>query len=191
MLWNRMRPIWPGRSEPVGTFLDRRASPGHDQGGMTLIELVIALGVVALLTAIGLPTYLDLVQRARETALINYLAEVHKGQQAWRLETDSLGFSGDFDELEETGMISDATNSKRVRRREPRRGPTRTTSSRMVQNYSLALTAQDDPSTSTYTYSITASPQDGSKKARWFYLDQTGVIRTGTGKAGPQSAPAS
>ena len=157
---------------------------------MTLIELVIALGVVALLTAIGLPTYLDLVHRARETALILYLAEVHKGQIAWRLETDSVNFTGDFDELEETGMIPDAKNSKRVRSRTPRRGPTRTTSSRLVQNYSLALTALDDPSTNSYTYSITASPQNGDKKARSFYLDQTGVIRTGTGKAGPYSAPA-
>jgi prepilin-type N-terminal cleavage/methylation domain-containing protein len=165
--------------------------PRHDQGGFTLIELLIALGVVALLVAIGLPTYLSFLQRARETALILYLSEVHKGQVAWRLETDSLSFSGDFDELEETGMIPDASNSKRVRVRAPRRGPTRTTSSRLVQNYSLALTAQDDPSTNSYTYSITASPQNGDKKARWYYLDQTGVIRTGIGKAGPYSAPAS
>jgi len=175
----------------VGTCLVRRVGPGHAQGGFTLIELLIALGVIALLAAIGLPTYLGFVQRARETALILYMSEVHKGQLAWRLETDSLGFSGDFDELEETGVIPDAKNSKRVRSRTPRRGPTRTTSSRVVQNYSLALTALDDPSTNSYTYSITASPQNGGKKARWFYLDQTGVIRTGIGKAGPQSAPAS
>ena len=174
----------------MGACMGRRANPGHDQGGMTLIELVIALGVVALLTAIGLPTYLDLVQRARETALINYLAEVHKGQQAWRLETDSLGFSGDFEELEQTGMIPDGKSFTRVRSREPQPGSTRTTSSRIAQNYSLSLTAQEDPSTNSYTYSITASPQNGDKKARSFYLDQTGVIRTGTGKAGPYSAPA-
>lgn len=171
--------------------LDRRVGPGHAQGGFTLIELLIGIGVVGLLAAIGLPTYLGFVQRARETALILYLSEVHKGQLAWRLETDSLGFSGDFEELEETGMIPDATNSKRVRQREPRRGPTRTTSSRVLHNYSLALTAQDDPSTNSYTYSITASPQSGDKKARSFYLDQTGVVRTGTGKVGPHSAPAS
>jgi type II secretory pathway pseudopilin PulG len=158
---------------------------------MTLIELVIALGVVALLTAIGLPTYLDLVQRARETTLINYLSEVHKGEVAWRLETDSLSFTGDFGELEETGMIPTAATLQRVRLRDPQRGSTRTNSSRAVHNYSLALTAQDDPSTNTYTYSIVASPQGGDKKARWFYLDQTGVIRSGIGQAGPYSAPAS
>jgi type II secretory pathway pseudopilin PulG len=158
---------------------------------MTVIELIIVLGVVALLTAIGLPLYLDFVERARETALLLYLSEVHKGQEAWRLEADSLGFSGDFDELEQTGMIPDATNSRRVRLREPRRGSTKTASTRVVQNFSLTLTAQEDPSTGSYTYSIVASPRDRGKKARWFYLDQTGVIRTGIGKAGPYSAPAS
>lgn len=191
MLWNRMRLVWPGRSEPVGACMARRTSPGHGQGGMTLIELVIALGVVALLTAIGLPTYLDLVQRARETTLINYLSEVHKGEVAWRLETDSLSFTGDFGELEETGMIPTAATSQRVRLRDPRRESTTTTSTRVVQNYSLVLKAQDDPSTNSYTYSIVASPQSGDKKARWFYLDQTGVVRAGTGQAGPYSPPVS
>lgn len=169
----------------------RKGGPDAGRGAFTLIELLITLAVVAILATVGIPMYLGFVQRARETTIIFYLAEVHKGQQAWRLETDSPGYAGDFDELEESGFIPDAQNFVRARRRAPRRGPTRTTSSRVVQNYRLDLTALDDPSTNTYTYTISAYPVDRNPKVRWFYLDQTGLIRAGTGSAGRFSPPAS
>lgn len=169
----------------------RGRSPGACRDGFTLIELLIALAIVTVLATIAVPMYLGFVQRARETTILFYLAEVHKGQQAWRLETDSPGYAGDFDELEETGFIPDSQNFVRVRRRAPRRGPTRTTSSRVVQNYRLDLKARDNPSSNTYTYTISAYPVNRSRGVRWFYLDQTGLIRAGTGSAGPFSPPAS
>lgn len=169
----------------------RGESSGPGRTGLTLIELLIALLIVGILAAIAVPTYLGFVQRARETTIIYYLSEVHKGQQAWRLETDALGYSGDFDELEETGLIPDAVNFKRVRRRAPVRGASRTTSSRVIQNYQLDLTAREDSSTNTYTYTISAYPVNRSRRVRWFYLDQTGTIRAATGSAGPRSPAAS
>lgn len=168
----------------------RREVPGQDRGGFTLIELLIAVAVVGLLAAIAIPSYLNFVQRARETAVIQYLREVHKGQQEWRLETDSPGYSGDFDELEATGFIPDAVNFTRVRRRSPRRGGTVTTSSRILQKYRLDLTSTENPSDpSLNTYTIYASPQDGNTKVRWFYLDQTGVIRYRTGRRPSSTSP--
>ncbi len=169
----------------------RRKVPGQCRGGFTLIELLIAVAVVGLLSAIAIPSYLNFVQRARETAVIQYLREVHKGQQEWRLETDSDGNSGDFDELEQTGFIPDAVNFTKVRRRTPRRGgSTTTTSSRVVQKYQLDLTSTDNPSDpSLNTYTIYASPQDGSTKVRWFYLDQTGVIRYRNGRRPSSTSP--
>ena len=169
----------------------RRKIPGQCRGGFTLIELLIAVAVVGLLSAIAIPSYLNFVQRARETAVIQYLREVHKGQQEWRLETDSDGYSGDFDELEETGFIPDSVNFVRTRRRSVRRGQaTRTTSSRVVQKYQLDLTSTDNPSDlSLNTYTIYASPQDGNTKVRWFYLDQTGVIRYRNGRRPSSTSP--
>ena len=70
----------------------REESSGPGRNGLTLIELLIALVIVGILAAIAVPAYLGFVQRARETAIIYYLSEVHKGQQAWRLETDALGY---------------------------------------------------------------------------------------------------
>ncbi|MBI2563642.1 MAG: prepilin-type N-terminal cleavage/methylation domain-containing protein [candidate division NC10 bacterium] len=171
--------------------MQRRQVPGQDRGGFTLIELLIAVAVIGLLAAIAIPSYLNFVQRAREVAVIQYLREVHKGQQEWRLESDSAGYSGDFDELEETGFIPDAVNFVRTRRRSVQRGQaTRTTSSRVIQKYQLDLTSTDtssDPLLNTYT--IYASPQDGSTKVRWFYLDQTGVIRYRMGRRPTATSP--
>jgi prepilin-type N-terminal cleavage/methylation domain-containing protein len=167
----------------------RWKGPSRHRGGFTLIELLIAIAIVAILAAVAIPAYLGFVQRARETAVIQYLREVHKGQQEWRLESDASGFSGDFDELEETGFIPDAQNFVRVRRRAARSGASRTTSSRLIQNYRLDLTARDDPSTKTYTYSITAYPSNRNRSVRWFYLDQSGMILEGIGRAGPGSPP--
>lgn len=168
-----------------------REGPASHRGGFTLVELLTGLAVVAVLAAVGVPAYLGFVQRAREAALMCYLREVHTGQLAWRLETEASGYSGDFDELEESGFIPDAQNFQRVRRRTPRRGPTQTSSSRLVQTYRLDLTAQEDSATQTNTYSITAYPPDRGRNVRWFYLDQTGMIRAGKGSVGPDSQPAS
>jgi hypothetical protein len=63
--------------------------------------------------------------------------------------------------------------------------------SRVVQNYQLDLTAQDDPSTHTYTYTVYATPTNRSSRVRWFFLDQTGMTRAGMGAVGPWSPPAS
>jgi hypothetical protein len=133
------------------------------------------------------PTYLGLVQRARETAVIQYLREVHKGQLGWRMETDSNGFTGDFDELEKSGFIADAKSNVRFRYQAPRRNWTVELSVRQYQTYNLQLVAQDVSGTATYY--VYAYPQNMSTKARWFFVDQTGVIRGTTGWAGPGAPP--
>lgn len=162
---------------------------GGHRAGFTVIELLVGLAIVSALTAIVIPVYMNLVQRAREAAVIQYLREVHKGQIEWRLETDASEFTGDFDEPEETGYIPDAKNYVRVRLRAPRRGSTKETSSRLVQNYRLDLTCTGNPSSHTSTYSVRAYPQNRSRRARWFYVDHTGTIRAGEGWAGPGAPP--
>jgi prepilin-type N-terminal cleavage/methylation domain-containing protein len=159
------------------------------EAGFTLIEILVGVAIISILAAVGIPVYTGLLQRARETSIIQYLREVHKGQLELRLETDANGFTGDFDELEETGYVPDAQNFVRARRRAPRRGGAKETSFRLVQNYRLDLTCTDDPSTETYTYSLKAYPQNRSESVRWFYVDQTGTIRAGKGWSGPGAPP--
>jgi len=167
--------------------------PGRERrthfAGFTLIELLIGIVIVGTLAAIGIPTYLNFVQKARETALIHYLRSVQKGQELWRAEVDSAGYCGDFNELEETGYIPDAVNLVAVRRRAATRNRTVTTSSRLVKNFRLNLQAIDAPDTNTYTYTVRVYPQDRNPRVRWFFMNQTGIIRAGIGAASAGSPP--
>jgi len=163
--------------------------PVRGEPGFTLIELLIGVAIIGILAAIAIPTYLNFVQKARETALMHYLRAVYKGQELWRAEVDSLGYCGDFDELEETGYVPDAQNFVAVRRREARTGRVTTTSSRVVKEYRVDLTAVDNPGTNTYTLNARAYPVNRNPKVRWFYMNQTGIIRAGIGAAGAGSPP--
>jgi len=165
-------------------------TPRRRAGGFTLLELLIALAIVGVVSGLAITGYTRFLQRAREATVIQYLREIHKGQLAWQLETDDPGFTGDFDELEQTGFIPGTDNSVKVRVRTARRtGRETETSSRDYQTYRLNLKAVSNPSTGTYAYTVTARPADGRKSVRWFFLDQTGIIRGGVGKANADSPP--
>ncbi|MFB3818117.1 MAG: type IV pilin protein [Candidatus Methylomirabilales bacterium] len=164
--------------------------PRRPAGGFTLIELLVGVAIIGIVSAVAIVGYTRFIQQAREATVIQYLREIHKGELAWQLETDDPGFTGDFDELEETGLVPRADNSVRLRVRTARRtGRETETSSRDYQTYRLSLSAVSTPSTNTYTYTVTARPVDGRRSVRWFYLDQTGIIRAGLGRANANSPP--
>jgi prepilin-type N-terminal cleavage/methylation domain-containing protein len=88
-------------------------------------------------------------------------------------------------------ILPNAVNFVRARVRAPRSGASRQTSSRLVLTYWLDLTAQSSSGTATYTFNIRAYPKDRSSGLRWFYIDQTGMIRAAKGWAGSGAPPAS
>lgn len=155
--------------------------------GFTLIELLIAIAVLGLLAMIAVPSYLNLVQRARETRVTVFLKELIRGEEAWRIDAAATDpYSGDFDELEETGYIPDQNNIRRARTTRSRSGVTRTTSSRVRDDYQFDLQANVQPD-GTSTWSVTARPTSGDRRVRWFYADQTGVTRADIGRANARS----
>lgn len=61
----------------------RRAGRRCRPAGFTLIELMIALAVAAILAAIALPAYQDQVRRSRRVDGITFLNEVARAQERW------------------------------------------------------------------------------------------------------------
>jgi type IV pilus assembly protein PilE len=60
------------------------------QQGFTLVELVFAVGIVAILTAIALPSYTDYVRQSRRTAAKTTLIEAAQWMERFRAENNAV-----------------------------------------------------------------------------------------------------
>ena len=87
--------------------------------GFTLIEVMIAVAIVALLAAVALPAYNSQVRKSGRTEAIAAMAAVQQAQERWRANnpayTDELGDLG-ADEITSPGgyyklVIPDATGT--------------------------------------------------------------------------------
>ena len=71
-----------------------RARPGV--GGFTLVELLVAVAVVALLAAIAVPVYRDYAGTSRDSVLLNQINAMAVFQEDTRLRTGRYG-AGEYD----------------------------------------------------------------------------------------------
>lgn len=67
-------------------------------GGFSLIELLIALAVLSLLTALALPPFFDAIRKSRRADAVAALSAVQQAQERWRANNpayaDSLSVLG-------------------------------------------------------------------------------------------------
>lgn len=52
--------------------------------GFTLVEIMIAVAIVAILAAVALPTFIDAVRKSRRSDAVNAIAQVQQAQERWR-----------------------------------------------------------------------------------------------------------
>lgn len=71
-----------------------RTRPGVD--GFTLVELLVAVAVVALLAAIAVPVYRDYAGTSRDSVLLNQINAMVVFQEDTRLRTGRYG-AGEYD----------------------------------------------------------------------------------------------
>ena len=61
------------------------AHPRHRHAGFTLIELMIVVGIMAIISAIALPFYTGYIETSRQATLINNIATMEAFQEDFRL----------------------------------------------------------------------------------------------------------
>ncbi len=113
-----------------------RASPTR---GFTLIELMIVVGVAALLVTIALPSYQDTTRKSRRSEAVTALAQLQQAQERYR--AGNTGYAANLADL--PGSQPSATS-----------------------NYNLAIDASGNASYTLTASAKPASPQFGDLKCR-------------------------
>ncbi len=66
----------------------------HTSNGFTLLELMIAVAILAILAGVAIPTYNEYIDNSREAKLINNIATIEVFQENYRLRTGAYATSG-------------------------------------------------------------------------------------------------
>jgi type IV pilus assembly protein PilE len=117
--------------------------------GITLIELLIVVAIVAILAGVGIPMYSSYMMRARRADAKTALEQLRAAQEMRRAERGSYAITGDIAALRTTWGAPAAT----------------------IGDYDIAMVA------TTATYTGTATPKAGGRQAPdgWLRIDQDGA----------------
>lgn len=80
--------------------------PGRDRG-FTLIELMIALVVVGILSALAFPSFMDSIRKGRRSEAFTALSNVQQAQERWR--ANNASYNSDLSTAPPTGLGISAT----------------------------------------------------------------------------------
>jgi len=155
------------------------------KGGFTLVELMIVIAIIAIIAAIAIPSLLRSRMAANESSAITAIRAIATGEvsfQAASYKDVSGDGQGDFGTLPELmdpmgdgeqGFIDEAIASG------------------FRQGYEFTLETIDGAPGVPPAYALNVDPQvAGSTGLRYFYTDQSGVIRFSiAAPAGPGDPP--
>ena len=134
--------------------------------GFTVLELLIVIGVIAIIASIAIPNYSSSKKSANEASAISSMRALTSAEENYRVTQNPPGYA----------FLSQLNTSKLI-------NPALGTGSK--SGYTFITFGVPG----TQTYAFTGNPQTGSGD-RWFYVDQTGVIRANSGSsANPTSSP--
>lgn len=127
--------------------------------GFTVLELLIVIGVITILASIAIPNYTSSRKSANEASAIASMRTLVSAEENYRVTRNPPEY-GVLSQLKTTGLINPALGSG------------------SKSGYTFLTFGVPG----TQTYAFTGHPQSGSGD-RWFYVDQTGVIRANDGAA--------
>lgn len=141
----------------------------HPARGFTLIELMIAVAVIGILSAIAYPSFMDPVRKARRMDAVVALFEIQQAQERWRAQCSCYA-----------ARLAAATTGCPGTACAADHGLALAATSRSG-HYALAIA---DPSPSGYTLTATAMP-DSSQAADGVCTTLTITVRQGHGELAP------
>lgn len=134
--------------------------------GFTVLELLIVMGVIAIIASIAIPNYTSSKKSANEASAIESMRSLVAAEENFRVTQNPPKY-GVLSELKSTGLVNPVLGSG------------------SKSGYTFITFGLP----SAHTYAFTGHPQSGSGD-KWYYVDQTGVIRASAGSAAdPTSSP--
>jgi type IV pilus assembly protein PilA len=143
-----------------------RTTTKRRPSGFTVLELLIVVGVIAIVASIAIPNYSSSKKSANEASAISSMRALMSAEENYRVTQNPPKY-GVLSQLKTSGLINPSLGSG------------------SKSGYTFLTFGVPN----SQTYAFTGHPQTGSGD-RWFYVDQTGVIRANSGGAAdPTSEP--
>jgi len=139
--------------------------------GFTIVELLVVMAIIMIVTAIAVPHFLSAVQRGHEAAAVGFLRQLQTAQETYRLENHQ--YASKFASLSLASIGSGSS------------GGGASGSDQVVNSMYIFTLTQPDPT----HWQCTAEPVSDRLSTRYFYSDDSGVIRYAFGSMADASSP--
>ena len=150
----------------------------HSFHGLRLIELLIVVAIILIIDAIAIPNFMKSKMAANEASAVGSIRTINTSEIAFASACPGQGF---------TGTIADfATGAATCP------GASGLLDSPLVtlSKSGYAFTLASAGATPRTAYTINADPLTASSGTRYFFSDESGVIRYATGGAAVVTSPA-
>jgi prepilin-type N-terminal cleavage/methylation domain-containing protein len=135
------------------------------RNGFTIVELLVVMAIIMIVTAIAVPHFLSAVQRGHEAAAVGFLRQLQNAQETYRLANHQ--YANTFASLSLASIGSGSSGGS------------------LVSSMYIFTLTQPDPT----HWQCTAEPVSDRLTSRYFYSDDSGLIRFALGTMANASSP--
>jgi prepilin-type N-terminal cleavage/methylation domain-containing protein len=156
---------------------------GHKEAGFSLIELLIVVAIILIIAAIAIPSLMQSKMSANEASAVQTARDINTAESVYMIQYGS-GYSQDLISLGGTSGTPSSSSALLIP------DPVAQTGSKSGFHFIYAVTGNTGPGGSPSNYTVNANPiSPGSTGRRWFFTDETMVIRQNPTSAATASDP--